>query len=602
MKPANISKRSFNPRLIALAALATVGAVVLVAWFVLPDAGVSSATAPDARESATSTPARSELDDPRSEPAAGESSVTARDPIAHVQSSSSDNRANTNDKTSVHLFGQVNGLEKTSDVFFPHVIGDKPAAAATSVRGERFGSPGDVRSSRLVVPTGVRTVQIIGDKFDVRLAPIDDDGNYSFDRVPAGQWQLSVHDGTRIAHYATVELAADEREHRYDAVVKPERRICIRMLTPDGGDLSEALAADSTLRLPITIDVVATHQAIGPIWERVQSFHSAPMHVSLRASYAPARLNPSSDESKAGCSGVLVTDQQPPLFVSLVLHDFVLGSLPAPEGAQSLTFVVDPDIVKRNVGTVRLRLVDPLGGSLPEDCSVMLRDQWMEKRAGEIAVDGQIEFTGLTPGVMTLSIRADGCEDVDQRVEVAPASVIDLGTMPLRRWCKIVARVLDPDGKPRSVFFNAFALERFEMEREKSVSRCFRSDASDGELVIDTLGRGKHLLRTLDDNWGAMVVVDTTDGDVRGVVVHLARKVGVTVRLPIEAPTSASWRVTVRAELPVMEMRAQSSSVLPLRLVPGSYTLRLMQGGDELARLPFNVGSEPTDVAMPSWK
>jgi hypothetical protein len=249
-----------------------------------------------------------------------------------------------------------------------------------------------------------------------------------------------------------------------------------------------------------------------------------------------------------------------------------------------------------------LRLVDPLGGSLPEDCTVMLHDQWMNKSAGELSADGVIEFTGLMPGAMTLAIRAEGCEDVDQRVDVLPASVTDLGTIPLNRWCRIVARVLDPDGKPVSVFFNAFALDRFEAEHGKLGTKCFRSSADDGALLIDTLGRGKHLLRAMDDNWGAGVVVDTTDGDVRGLVVRVAHKVAVTVRLPIEPPTFAGWRVTDRADLPVMEVHAQNSNVLPLRLVPGSYTLRLIQRDEELARLAFNVGSEPTEIAMPSWK
>jgi hypothetical protein len=587
--------------IVALVAVSAAGALLLAAWFVLPDAqvrrGQQASSASDDSGSAAaiaSVAAGSDLELARDDAATGESSALERSPVAKANRSGQGSTAKEQD--SVHLFGQVRGLEARYDVEGQQVIWAETRAQAAGSE-----SPTDSHVVSRGFPLRVREVRIFDDKLQEQTARIDAKGDYSFAHLHPGRWGVSVHDQGRLAYFANIDLAADEREHRHDIEVKPERRICIRMMTTEGGDLTSALAADSTLRLPITIDVIATNQAPGSTWEPTPTSHG-PQYLRLQAKYAPARFNPSSAEAKAGCSGVLVTDAQVPFHVSVVLHGFVLGTQPVSESTRTLSFVIDPESVRRNIGTVRLRLVDPLGGNVPEDCSVVLHDPWMEKSAGTIPADGQIEFTGLTPGSMTLSIRAEGCEDFEQRVDVAAGTVTELGTIALDRWCRIFARVLDPDGRPAGVFFNAFPLERFESERQVLSKRCFRASPDDGELVIGTLGHGRYLLRSIDETWGGSVVADTTGGDVRGLVIHVARRVEVTVRAPIAAPQLAELYVTDRAGIPVLEMQPRDKTAFAIRLAPGAYTVKLAVRDAELARTQLVVGDEPMEIALPSWK
>src|SRR5262249_32381853 len=147
--------------------------------------------------------------------------------------------------------------------------------------------------------------------------------------------------------------------------------------------------------------------------------------------YVPSRFDDGSAQHDDECSGTFVIDRFESYFVSAVLHGMVLGCQPAGQGTRELTFTIDPDAVKKHVGGLRMRITQSRAARLAGDCSVTLQGPWMESSVDPVPQSGDVAFASLSPGAMTLTIRADGFEQICQRVDVVPGVVTDLGTIDL---------------------------------------------------------------------------------------------------------------------------------------------------------------------------
>jgi hypothetical protein len=440
-------------------------------------------------------------------------------------------------------------------------------------------------------------------------AAFDLEGHYSFPAIHPGKWELTLSLARCWPLRMDLDLSADEPEHRLDLLLQSKEHIDVRVIPRAAPSSSTVAAGDEGVRTLFSFELVATREPPGALLDLPQIRSMQQTRFGL--SFGPA------GETRAGAivrdpqkPYMLVLDDPLPLYVSLSSRGVVLETKLAPIGTDELTFTVGPEQLDAIVASIHLRIVEREGGAVPSDCSVELNVDPMTDRyhGGKISwrtapdTSGDVSFPDVAAGSLQLVIRAEGHESITQWVIAKPGELVDLGTIELTRFGKITARVLDAEGRPVSVLLNAFPLDQFESTRTELSKRFFKSN-EDGELTVPSVGRGRYLLRVVDETWGAMpLVIDTTRGEVKDVEIRVKPKVEVTLRFARGTSAASRFAVVTSDKLPVLELDNFSQSEQKLRLVPGIYALRLTAGDEVLLHSAFFVDTKSTVLEISGGK
>jgi hypothetical protein len=374
--------------------------------------------------------------------------------------------------------------------------------------------------------------------------------------------------------------------------------------------MPEAWLEPGSWRTLSQVSVVATREPPGKIVAEAALGKTRPFDLYLSVPSQGGTAERNSIGADRQQTRTLVLDDPLPLHVTVATHGVVIETKFADVDTQELTFEIDGNRLVDISGSVRLRVVDADSGEVPPECTVELNGQptssgfHITHETSSAVPDprGDVVFPRVTAGPVTLTIRADGYESIVQTVGVMPGEITDLGTFTLNRWRTILGRTLDAENKPVSVSVDVFPLERFESTRADLSNRCFLSNEG-GELKIDGIGRGRYLLRIYDGMWGAPpLVVDTTNGTVRGLEIRLAPKVGVDLRFESTLPADALLRLKSDKNLPVLECPTTPGRVQHVRLLPGFYALHVTSGNEEVLSRALFVDTKASEVVIPGGR
>jgi hypothetical protein len=436
------------------------------------------------------------------------------------------------------------------------------------------------------------------------------ESEYSAEGLHAGKWHAIVtHDG-KLCRRQDFEIEPGERQHQLDLVLDDALAVRIRLRTPDGRELNDAVAADPDL---------GSRAALSP--------------VALRPGSA-ARYLPGAQNDAFGCgryerrqalgeerrkaigdaAGVLTITEAPPLDVGLVLNGTLIARRPLAPGQEEVEFVLSLEELRRWFTTLVVRVADAGTHAPVARASVTVEgaSTRVESSPSPEAADGaRIEPNG-TPtdaqgtaripwapsGLRLVRVSAKGYASFSGRFEVDSSGTCELPPIELTGAARISGHVFDAAGKPVQAMVQLLSLERFEQTREDPADPCVSSE--NGAFGFAGLRRERHVLRVeTGEQLLAALVVDTTQGDVGDLELHLVASAEVELRFTREPKEGAELRVTTAAGLPALERDLAGLAPLSLPLAPGAYTAEVREGAHKAGSVRFVVAKDALRVVLP---
>lgn len=483
---------------------------------------------------------------------------------------------------------------------------------------------------------GGASLQLLDGSWEEKTARSDSQGEYGFEGLHPGTWELTVEaPGCRTLR-RSVELVSEEPDCRLDLALARGDVLKVRIVggaTLDSPMLqtwsrsqevegmheivplatreepgkwvqTEADGGPSTVGVFLKRTGRHAGRSAGTVGEKGLEWHQGRWHprveIPARGDAVPRFPDGKTvDELSPEFCGAFVLSEPLPAFASLVFRDIVLKSQIVPEGADEVAFELSREELKALSGVVRLRVVDGDTELPPAGLQVRLDQRLAGRRRTLRTADGSITYEDVLPGSALLTITADDREPVIECVLIEPGKATDLGLFRLRPLAEIRAKVVDDEGKPARVMFNVFPLDRYEVTRMTLDRRFFRSEA-DGKLEIDSVGQGHYLILAKDEGWVSLpTVADTTLGVADGIEIRVSKGTEVTVRLRAQPLPAARLEIRTRSGVPVVERKCRDLDPMRFVLVPGNYSIELWDGENWIASESLTVATEPLRLYFP---
>ena len=328
-----------------------------------------------------------------------------------------------------------------------------------------------------------------------------------------GTWKVSSKPKNFQRLQTEVEILAQPSQ-RLDLAFERATLVHVKIQTPDGVPLREAIAKDPKLGSRVAVVAIASRDPLPG---------NLPM-TELRSHwrYGIGRYEPSSDAFRrrrqaedgppADVSGTLEIAGQLPLYVSAVFRHVVLATEPVHAGQSEVVLTVSLDDLRASTSTIRARIVDAATGLGIPQAKVSISDS--QSGGGGIAADenGSIVFEGERVGILEVDIYAKGYQQFHTLVRLDPGDH-DLGTFRLHRGHDVELRIVDPQGEPiASATIHCQNLEQRDFPQPSLWRRRYAADA--GKATISGLGTGRHLVQAYvrDKSWGTTVLDPATAG------------------------------------------------------------------------------------------
>lgn len=316
----------------------------------------------------------------------------------------------------------------------PLVLPVRTAVAATWRADDPIGVllTGTVRS---VDGAGVDVYLSMTQGPETRGAAAEKDGSFGIVGLRPGEWQVTLR-GDRIVETTATITLGDEAVQQHDFVVGVSHPVKVHIVTADGGDATKALRRASIQAG--RFHVVGQRDAFPD--------HLAPTEHGV-ALVGDARwrgeMNPAD-----GFAGTLFLSGVP-AHVALLQRSLVLEQQVVQPGQEEVRFVVDIEALQKLAATATLRVLDAESGVPLVGAHVALNDSsGMGGRPPGVDESGRVTLTGLSPGLLMLSIEAKDHESVWTMVQVASGQTTDLGDFRLGAAADLKGTLLDADGKP----------------------------------------------------------------------------------------------------------------------------------------------------------
>lgn len=417
---------------------------------------------------------------------------------------------------------------------------------------------------------------------------IDRDASYSFTAPAFGTyWLTAAAEGYR-GQSVVIELTPEEPVVRADFILQDAVMLRIRLVTPEGGDVFQALRDMKAPSSASHLVPVATAENPGPRFNEV--FGSLNNHFGIGHfwDYGPrvAGLPP-------GTMGLLVLDGDLPAWVSLVHYHTVLESQRVAPGQDEVVFVVSPESLLAGLATVQVQLLDAASGLPVDDAMVSLQGHGGYEREVSTAWGGVAVLKDRMPGLYELSVRADGFERVRLPVDALPGEVTDLGVVELARETTLQGFVFDGDGKPLAAGFTIGLVDAVDGTIRWLRDDTFESEA-DGSFQVRGLGLHEYVIRS--DNqasinpevsagieWvSGLISCDLRSGSLAAFDIHMRPASKIVLQVAGGRGDGMRFRVLEESGRELLASRFYGPSPRSLSLPPGKYRVMLL---DASARL-----------------
>jgi hypothetical protein len=428
-----------------------------------------------------------------------------------------------------------------------------------------------------------------------RCSAAGQDGGYSLHELEFGTyWVTASAQGYRDLEQ-TLELRPDRPRMHIDFTLPKAPELRVRVTTPDGKDLFEALREARAPLAARLLVPIATREPPGP---RIDG----PGVGEFQGS------DPRSGDLAPGCIGVLHLSCELPLCVSLVQHQVVLQTRRVAQGQDEVVFVVSPEDLLGTLAGMRVHVVDAESG-LPVPCArVLLRGGSYSSGGVATDADGNASVERREPGLFDLQILAQGYERFRKSIDALPGELTDLGTVALASEQKVEGLALDLEGHPRAASFRLGLLDPLDhslhwFPREGFAAR------GDGTFEIRGLGRGVYVIRTSDPGddgasaWRGSpwvcgnVLVDTSAGPISGLELRLRPAAKLVLRASRGGGDAQRFRVEDERGFELAEGGLHGSQPRQLELPPADCRVSLLgANGAVLAQRSVTLGSQATAI------
>jgi hypothetical protein len=428
---------------------------------------------------------------------------------------------------------------------------------------------------------------------------------YRVDGLPPGR----VHITARADGFEPLDEQHEAHEgvlmQRLNLYLRPLNSISIRLVNPDGTDLTDYVVAEHgyTRRMPIAI--VATQSEPGAtiplvVEASTTRYEHGTVITTLGAPPATGLVS---------YRGIYTLAEPLPVYVSACRSTAVLATQRVTVAGSEVELTILPETLRATMGAVHYRVVDAQSGApldsaraamLPEHSPRGFRSRMPHSNLQLdklLTVGADVRLEDCEPGVHVLDLAALDHERVCKYVVVQPGGVTDLGTYRLMPAATIDGSVHDASGKRcAGVRVEALPIDGDTAARAGTLYDC-RSDAA-GHFELDLLGRRKYLVRTAAASGEGSIEVDTSSGSFHDVALTLKHATPVTVR---RTSDDVGWTVISifdeRHLLVVEKPFVEDHWVV--HLAPGVYSYEAEGiGCPRFARGTFAVETTPVDVQV----
>jgi len=442
------------------------------------------------------------------------------------------------------------------------------------------------------------------------------DGSYSAEGLHAGKWHLIANCDGKLCRRQDFEIAAREQQHKLDIVLEDALEVRIKLRTPDGRELNEAIASDPELSFRVALSPVALRPGSAarflPDGEN-QDFGCG--------SYTPRQHLDEKLRTEIGqASGVLTITEAPPLDVGLVLCGQLIARQPLAPDQREVDFTLSLEELRRQFATVLVHVVDaethaPIVGAsvtiegvqtLVEETEALSSFAQDKERATRDAgrgpktdALGAVRIPWVLAGKHKLYAMAPGYSAFSGRVETEAGGTCELKPVELTGHARISGRLVFAAGDPAQYSFQLVPLDRFEETHESLASTVWSSNEL-GVFEIPQQRRERYVLRVVEgDSLLSPVVIDATQGDVRDLELKLLPATQVQLVFTREPKEGAELRISTAAGLPALEQDLAGLAPAGMSLAPGAYLAEVREGAHKAGSVRFVVAKESLRIVVP---
>jgi len=432
------------------------------------------------------------------------------------------------------------------------------------------------------------------------------EGDYALHELEFGTyWVTASADGYRSVD-ETVELRSDRPSLQVDFTLRKRVELRVRVTTPGGESLRDALESARAPRGARLLVPVATREPPG---KRLNEGTGG-----LDDGFGVGRFKPREPRLEGDgtdCIGTLLLDRELPVFVSLVHCQWVLRTKRVVGSEDEVTFVVSPDELLAELATIRAQVVDAATGSPIREARVTLESGTCFDPGVATDPQGIATIERREPGRFELCVSASGYAHFRQSIDALPGELTDLGTVSLEQEVTVEGHVLDLDGRPLAASFSLGIVD----PADRSI-RWFRSkecrSRGDGSLAIRGLGRKEYVIRTSNHDarderaWKGVpwvsgnVAIDTRAGSITDLGIQLRPASRLVVQdVAGVIGDDLQFRVVDELGRELVAGRLHGSEPRPLSLPAGNYVVSLLDSRDTpLSERHVELGSETVEVDL----
>jgi hypothetical protein len=451
-------------------------------------------------------------------------------------------------------------------------------------------------------PTGkpVRSpwIQVKDELGEERREKGDEAGSFSVGGLHPGSWWLYA--GAKGYRTLVAVLGLDlARPILYrDFVLHPDERPRVKIRAQD---LTGAPWRSSLEPAPGLSDltVVATREPLDPL---------SPRRVALARRFGLGTFEALRGKRDDDALGVLTLSERPLLFVSLILGDAVIDTLPLEPDEDELLFVTPPQLFRDALASVRWRLVDAKSGEVLDKAPCSIHAGWVVPflNARE---DGWFQLKGLAPRMIRIRSRLSGYVSLDLEVALEPGRTTDLGSIPLEPETWIRGRVVGPDGEPAQAMIHISRTGLADRPIEGDV----QWEVSEGRLWINGLERAEYVLVASEQQSPLLadgtragprgisrsIVVSTLDGPVEDVVLQVEAPSLLVLLVEDPGCIGLGFRIVEASGFALRDGRFHQQGPTHVRLPPGPYTLELLSPeGLKWREQPITLSEVPLQIRI----
>lgn len=435
-----------------------------------------------------------------------------------------------------------------------------------------------------------------------RNVTITPDGTYAATGLVPGACRVSANLLSYRPWRADLELRADEPAVRLDVVLEPSDVLIIKAFTRDGRPLLDALKAEMPERTmwDLRVSALASLEPIASLPSELGRGWDSYGIGYYRDKYeAVGPLRDRGQGIPADAMGLLELDVPLPVFVTLAVRQAILTSQRVEPGQKDVVFTVDVADVTATFGSLVARMVDagtraPLAG-----VQIEVNDAQSSGVRQPTGADGVLRLEGVRAGRMRFQATLDGYERLNALVHIPPASHVDIGDVPLARSRTLNATVLDAQDRPVSA---RVSLQNLDPPQGLSWDGDYQGWLSeqDGHLKIEGLGQHRYSVMLRDKTWASQpLIVDTTLGDVSGVVLRAVPSVSISLRLEWPQTVTHGLRVTASSGHVATNWSGwQGGNVWSGNLAAGDYLAEIYDGATVLLSRNFKLGTAPVILTL----